>query len=162
MWSGRYTHHCESWNNYKGLDSNMWSLLDEFPKTHNVATFGKLDYRSGGHTIQARVSSWLGAAGIDKPSYRFDPCQQFEVVNNINPRCHEQDWDRLNKAWRYGFDDETVRTVRRIYFAMCAEADALVGAVYDAMERLGLAHNTYFVFSSDHGQLFYRVQSRRR
>lgn len=222
MWSGRYTHNCESWNNYKGLEPCMWSLLDELPKTHNVATFGKLVYRSGGHTIQARVSSWLGAAGIDKLSYSFDGAQCFEIAENTDPRCHKQDWDhadnsiaflerqsqqsdrpfflyvstglvhasfktnrywldkipekdvnipaadycdhpcikfqRLNKAWRYEFDDETVRTVWRIYFAMCAEADALVGAVYDAMERLGLADNTYFVFSSDHGELIMEHQ----
>ena len=217
MWSGRYTHNCESWNNYKGLEPRMWALLDELPKTHNVATFGKLDYRSGGHTMQARVSSWLGAAGIDKPSYRFDGAQCFEIAENTSPRCHEGDWNhvdnslafleqqsqpsdrpfflyistglvhaafktnrywldripedavdipamddcdhpcikfqRLNKAWRYGFDEETVRTVRRIYFAMCSEADAMVGAVYDAMHRLGLTDKTYFVFSSDHGEL---------
>jgi arylsulfatase K len=36
---------------------------------------------------------------------------------------------------------------------MCAEADALVGAVYDAMQELGLGENTYFVFSSDHGEM---------
>jgi arylsulfatase K len=59
----------------------------------------------------------------------------------------------MAKAWRYGFDDATVRRVRRIYFAMCAEADALVGRVYDAMHELGLADDTYLVFSSDHGEL---------
>ena len=59
----------------------------------------------------------------------------------------------MTKAWRYGFDAETVRRVRRIYFAMCAEADAMVGAVYEAMLRLGFADDTYFVFSSDHGEL---------
>ena len=26
MWSGQYTHNCESWNNYKGLESGMWSM----------------------------------------------------------------------------------------------------------------------------------------
>jgi len=46
-----------------------------------------------------------------------------------------------------------VRQVRRIYFAMIAELDALVGALYEAMHRLGLADDTYFVFSSDHGEL---------
>ena len=217
MWSGRYTHQCESWNNFKGLERRMWSLLDELPKTHNLATFGKLDYLSGGHTLQARLSAWLGAVGIDKPSYAFDGAQCFDIAEETTPRCHEKDWrliddsiafleaqgprpprpfflyistglvhpafrtnrywlDKIpeaavdippidncqhpciqfqqrSKAWRYGFDDETVRTIRRIYFAMCAEADAMVGAVYDAMQRLGLADNTYFVFSSDHGEL---------
>ncbi len=217
MWSGRYTQHCESWSNYKGLETRMWALLDELPQTHNTATFGKLDYRSGGHTMQARLSSWLGATGIEKPSYHFDTSQGFEVADDAERRCHERDWtrvdqsiafmeqqsrqanrpfflyistglvhptfttnrywldkipedavdipaiddchhpcitfQRLNKAWRSGFDEETVRTVRRIYFAMCAEADAMVGEVYDAMQRLGLGDSTYFVFSSDHGEL---------
>jgi len=217
MWAGRYTHNCESWNNYRGLEPRMWALLDELPKTHNVATFGKLDYRSGGHSMLARVTSWLGAAGIEKPSYNFDGAQCFEVAGDENPRCHEADWkkvdsgiafledqsrqtdrpfflyvstglvhaafrtnrhwlegipedavdipaidecdhpciqfQRRSKGWRYGYDEETVRSVRRIYFAMCAEADALVGAVYDAVQRLGLADSTYFVFSSDHGEL---------
>ncbi len=218
LWSGRYTHNCESWNNYKGLESRMWSLLDQLPETHNLATFGKLDYRSGGHTVVARLSAWLGASGVDKPVYDKDKSQCFTVDDSNDYRCHVGDWDkvdqaitfleeqtqseddkpfflyissglvhaafktnqywldkipadavdlpamdhtdhpcrqhqRMSKAWRYGYDDETVRQVRRIYFAMCAEADAMVGAVYDAMQRLGMADDTYFVFSSDHGEL---------
>ncbi len=216
MWSGRYTHHCESWNNHKGLEPGMWSLLTELPTTHTVRTFGKLDYLSGGHTQLARLSAWLGAAGVSRPVYDKDTSQCFTMADDDNPRCHEADWQhvdnaiefleterdadkpfflyvstnlvhasfntnrywlnkippdavdippvdpsdhpcrlhqRMTKAWRYGFDDDTVRQVRRIYFAMCAEADAMVGSVYDAMERLGLADETTFVFSSDHGEL---------
>ncbi|MFW5923801.1 MAG: sulfatase, partial [Planctomycetota bacterium] len=220
MWSGRYTHNCESWNNHKGLEPGMWSLLDELPGTHELQTLGKLDYRSGGHTIQARLTAWLGAAGIDKPQYDEDNSQCFSVADTDEYRCHEGDWElvdraveflerqkeaqqqggrpffltlssglvhaafhtnrhwlekipaedvdippmddtdhpcqvfqRMAKAWRYGFDEDTVRRVRRIYFAMCAECDAMVGALYDAMQRLGLADNTYFVFSGDHGEL---------
>lgn len=219
MWSGRYTHHCESWNNYKGLEAGMWSLLDQLPQTHILKTLGKLDYRSGGHTIQARLTAWLGASGIARPQYDEDTSQCYTVGEDDAVRCHERDWrlvdaamefleeraqrrhdgrpfflyvstglvhphfhtnrywldrvpvadvdippldptdhpcrqyQRMAKAWRYGFDDDTVRQVRRIYLAMCAEADALVGAVYEAMHRTGLADDTYFVFSSDHGEL---------
>ncbi len=216
MWSGRYTQHCESWNNYKGLEPGMWALLDELPKSHATAVFGKRDYRSGGHSMQARLTGWLGAAGIEKPSYSFDPAQGIHIADDDSPRCYESDWrlidssiafleehrdgerpfflnisshlvhasfktnrywlekipeeavdippldpcthpcvafQRGSKAWQHGFDEATVRKVRRIYFAMCAEADAMVGAVYDAMERLGLGDSTYFVFSSDHGEL---------
>ncbi len=215
MWSGRYTHSCESWNNFKGLEPKMWALLDELPRTHNTAVFGKRDYRSGGHTIQARVSALISTSGIHRPSYQFDNSQRFEIKDNTDRRCQAGDWrkidqgiafleqqdgdrpfflnlstglvhaafvtnrywldvipedlvdipatdecshpcmefQRMNKSWRYGFDDDTVRIVRRIYFAMIAELDALVGEMYDAMERLGLADSTYFVFSSDHGEL---------
>lgn len=220
MWSGRYSHQCESWNNHKGLEPGMWSLLDQLPATHTLKTLGKLDYRSGGHTIQARLTAWLGSAGIDKPQYGQDRSQSFTVAEDREVRCHLDDWrkvdeaiaflkeqkkagaenakpffltfssglvhaafhtnrywldripeeavdvppmdstdhpcrlyQRMAKAWRSGLDDDTVRQVRRIYFAMCAECDAMVGALYAAMQDLGLAANTYFVFTSDHGEL---------
>ena len=216
MWCGQYTHHCESWNNYKGLESGMWTLLDELPETHTVGTFGKLDYMSGGHTQVARLGAWLGTAGINKPIHDHDESQRYIVEDNRDVRLHEGDWrrvdgaieflkqqkergepfflyvstglvhpvfltnrywleripeeavdippmddtdhparlyQRMTKTWRSGFDEATVRQVRRIYFAMCAEADALVGRVYDAMHELGLADDTYFLFSSDHGEL---------
>jgi len=216
MWSGRYTHNCESWNNHKGLEPGMWSLLDELPKTHTLRTLGKLDYMSGGHTQLARLSAWLGPSGVRKPVFDKDPSQCFTVADSDEVRCHEEDWRRIDdatefltqqsdrdtpfflyvstdlvhaafhtnkywlsripedavdippidhgnhpvrqyqlmaKAWRYGFEESTVRQVRRIYMAMCAEADAMVGALYDAMRESGLSDSTYFVFSSDHGEM---------
>ena len=216
MWSGRYTHHCHSWNNHKGLEPGAWSLMDALPETHTVGTFGKLDYKSGGHTQLARLSAWLAPSGVEKPVFDKDPSQRFTVADDDDLRCHTADWelvdqaveflkreadgDRplflyvstnlvhanfhtnnywlskipeeavdippfdpsdhparryqlLTKAWRFGCDDATVRQVRRIYMAMCAEADAMVGAVYDAMHELGLADDTHFVFSSDHGEM---------
>jgi arylsulfatase K len=57
------------------------------------------------------------------------------------------------KGWRNGFDDETVKTIRRVYFAMCAEADAIVGELMAALEETGLMDNTMIIFSSDHGEL---------
>lgn len=221
MWAGRYTQHCESWNNHKGLESGMWTLLDALPATHALTNLGKLDHLSGAHSVMNRVADWLACAGIEKPVFDEDRSQCFSVTDDDAVRCHAKDWDlideaikqlegqavhqqdggakpfflnistdlvhaafrtnrhwlekipadavdipppdmtdhpciryqRMTKAWRYGFSEETVRQVRRIYMAMCAEADAQVGAVYDAMLRLGLAENTYFVFTSDHGEL---------
>ena len=221
MWSGRYTQHCESWNNHKGLELGMWNLLTHLPATHEVRTVGKLDFLSGSHSVMNRVADWLACSGIEKPVFDKDISQGFSVTDDDVFRCHEFDWKlvdeavefledhtarqaaegdrpffltispklvhaafrtnrywiehiptedvdvplmdptdhpcvryrRIAKAWRHGFDDETVRRVRRIYFAMCAEADAMVGAVFSAMKRLGLDQDTYFVFSSDHGEM---------
>jgi len=216
MWSGRYTHRCNSWNNHKGLEPGMWSLLDELPKTHTLHTLGKLDYMSGGHSQLARLSAWLASSGVQKPVFDKDPSQCFTVADDDDVRCHKGDWEMIDqaveflkkqkgpdkpfflyvstelvhasfhtntywlnripedavdlppidhshhparqyqlmtKAWRYGFEHATVRQVRRIYMAMCAEADAMVGTLYDAMLEAGLSDNTYFVFSSDHGEM---------
>ncbi len=62
-------------------------------------------------------------------------------------------YQRVNKNWTYGFEDETVRLVRRIYFAMIAEADAMVGQVLRALDESGLADSTCVFFLSDHGEL---------
>ena len=218
MWSGQHTHHCESWNNYKGLEPGMWSLYNELQRTHELKRLGKLDCMSGGHTQLARLSAWLGPSGVWKPVFDKDTAQCYTVDETRDARCHEHDWrkidqaieflkqqtredhakpfflyvstglvhasfrtnrywldripedkvdippmddsrhpvrqyQRMAKGWRDGFDDDTVRRVRRIYMAMCAEADAMVGAVYDAMQELGLDDDTYFVFSSDHGEM---------
>ena len=62
-------------------------------------------------------------------------------------------YQQASKAWRHGFGEDTVRTVRRIYFAMCAEMDAIVGEIVSKIYDLGLDENTTIIFSSDHGEL---------
>ncbi|MFW6257113.1 MAG: sulfatase-like hydrolase/transferase, partial [Bacillota bacterium] len=216
MWSGKYTHNCESWNNFKGLETNMWAFPEAVSETHNVGFFGKRDYRSGGHTLLARLSAWLGPVNKNRPVFDRDNSQDFKVMDNEKRRCHTGDWEKIDKAvqfledqqneekpffltissslvhphfttnqywldkipeelvdippedntehpaiayqrmakaWRYGFDEETVRKVRRIYMAMCAEADALLGELVDAVDNMGLTDDTIIIFLSDHGEL---------
>lgn len=45
------------------------------------------------------------------------------------------------------------RNIRRIYYAMIAEFDAMVGAYMDAVKEIGEWDNTIFVVTSDHGDL---------
>jgi len=214
MWSGLYTHHCEGWNNHKGLsetDPTFQTRLDQ--GGYVTQTYGKKDYLSGAHSIRARVSAWTRSANIARPQYRMEPPQ---IVDTDDPRLQKQDWSDVDRAvrwlqdvgasakrpfmlylgirgphppfttspryleiideagvtippadeqdhpvmryqravknWMHGFSDEMVRKVRRIYYAMCAEVDAMVGQVLAALERAGLTDSTYVIFSSDHGE----------
>jgi len=215
-WSGQYTHHCEGWNNHKGLaetDPTFRTRLDE--GGYRTQVFGKTDYLSGHHTIRARVSPWTRAANIHRPSYRMPGPRVVE--DDARGRVHTADWDdvdrtvqwlqeaaasgekpfwlylgiraphpaftisrryldmvdesgvsvpprdesdhpvlqyqRTVKNWMHGFSSDVARTVRRIYFAMIAEVDAMVGRVLAAFDELGLTDSTYFIFSSDHGEM---------
>jgi arylsulfatase K len=215
MFSGLYTHHCEGWNNYKGLEPGTPTFLTQLAEAgYRTQTFGKTDYLSGRHTIRARVSPWTRSAFIPRNEYRMEGP---EIVDGEVRRVHANDWEtidrgvrwldeavadaehpfmlylglnaphpafrtstywldkvdeagievppddehphpalayqRFHKNWQHGFDDETVLTVRRIYAAMIAETDAMVGAVMDAVARLDLADETVFIFISDHGEL---------
>lgn len=214
MWSGQYTHHCEGWNNYKGLEEGTPTFGTALSEAgYNIAAFGKSDYVSGKHTVRARVSPWTRSAGIARPHYRMEPP---EIWDRDEHAVHAGDWRRVEesiawvreaaaddrpfmlylglnaphpkfltsktylakidesgvgvppedmedhpvmayqrvvKNWQHGFSEETVKTVRRIYFAMIAEVDAMLGRLVSALEEMKLTDSTYLIFGSDHGEL---------
>lgn len=45
------------------------------------------------------------------------------------------------------------KQIRRIYYAMIAEFDAMVGAYIDAVEAINQTDNTFFIVTSDHGDM---------
>lgn len=220
MLSGTYTHECESWNNFKGLETGMWTYDKGLRATHEIKLLGKHDdYLTGHHSVMNRVADMLEPLNIAcRPVMDQDGAQDIHVAPSRDYRCHTQDWkmfdeaagflrrkaeagtgrpfflclnpglvhaafhtnefwlekipadlvdvppldetqhpadvyQRKSKAWRNGLDDETVRRVRWIYFAMCAEADAMIGELLAALDECGLADSTTVIFSSDHGEL---------
>lgn len=221
MLSGTYTHECESWNNFKGLETGMWTYCKALRQSgYKVQLLGKHgDHLTGHHSVMNRVADMLEPLNLNhRPVMNDDAAQAIEVKPERERRCHESDWkmfdqaaeflrtrsatddakpfflclnpglvhaafrtnaywleqipeslidvppldrndhpvevyQRASKGWRNGLDDETVKRVRRIYFAMCAEADALVGELMAALDAQGLRENTTVIFSSDHGEL---------
>ena len=218
MLSGTYTHKCESWNNFKGLEKGMWVYSQALAASHDVLLLGKhMDYLSGSHSVMNRVADFLEPLNTaPRPVMNADGAQEFSIDPGRETRFHKKDWESADRAiefigarkkgdkpfflclnpslvhaafrtnrywldkipeelvdvppidetahpanvyqqqakgWRHGFGDDTVRTVRRIYFAMCAEADAIVGAILSALQEAGLADDTTVLFSSDHGEL---------
>uniref|UniRef100_UPI003AAECEAF arylsulfatase K n=1 Tax=Centroberyx gerrardi TaxID=166262 RepID=UPI003AAECEAF len=51
------------------------------------------------------------------------------------------------------FTEEEVKSIRAFYYAMCAEADAMLGQVISALRETGLLNNTVVIFTADHGDL---------
>ncbi|XP_040052547.1 arylsulfatase K isoform X1 [Gasterosteus aculeatus] len=51
------------------------------------------------------------------------------------------------------FTEEEIKRIRGYYYAMCAEADAMLGQVVSALRETGLLDNTVVIFTADHGEL---------
>ena len=51
------------------------------------------------------------------------------------------------------FTKDEIFKVRQYYFAMCAETDAMLGEIVDALNAIGHGNDTYVFFSSDHGEM---------
>uniref|UniRef100_A0A8C3APM0 Arylsulfatase K n=2 Tax=Cyclopterus lumpus TaxID=8103 RepID=A0A8C3APM0_CYCLU len=51
------------------------------------------------------------------------------------------------------FTEDEVKSIRAFYYAMCAEADAMLGQMISALRETGLLDNTVVIFTADHGEL---------
>src|SRR5210317_525224 len=52
MLSGTYVHKCEAWNNFKGLETGMWTFSKALRKSHQVLIQGKHhDHLTGHHSV---------------------------------------------------------------------------------------------------------------
>ena len=63
------------------------------------------------------------------------------------------DYMSVTKNTHGHFTDAEILAIRRHYFAMVAETDAMLGKVLDTLEATGRLDDTYVIFASDHGEM---------
>ncbi|MBN3316773.1 ARSK Arylsulfatase, partial [Atractosteus spatula] len=136
MWSGRFVHLTESWNNYKCLEENYTTWMDLLQKQgYYTKKLGKLDYRSGGHTVRSlgipttsTVKGFLIHCGVASTG------KYSEICSSNDKRC-------------------TAITSRTAASSatpdcMCADREILL-----ALRDSQLLSSTVLLFTSDHGEL---------
>ncbi|XP_013867982.1 arylsulfatase K isoform X2 [Austrofundulus limnaeus] len=62
-------------------------------------------------------------------------------------------YSTVTKNCSGAFTVDEVKSIRTFYYAMCAEADAMLGQVISALRETGLLNNTVVIFTADHGEL---------
>ena len=90
------------------------------------------------------------------PKRWFDAYPEPSRIPLVAP--HPGDWDDIPAMARnndndQALDDDKRRLLRRAYWACISFADAQVGRLLDALDRLDLRRRTIVVFWSDHGYL---------
>jgi len=85
-----------------------------------------------------------------------DYAERFRNVTLPKPPNYAYDSDPYADAWATLPPDyhQAVDRYRRAYYAQTANIDWNVGRMMEAIERMGIASNTIFVFTSDHGEMF--------
>ena len=63
------------------------------------------------------------------------------------------DYMSVTKNTHGHFTDEEILAIRRHYFAMVAETDAMLGQILDTLQATGQLNDTYIIFASDHGEM---------
>ena len=89
MFSGKYPHFYDCWNNHEGLREGTPILRDSLNAAgYQTAMIGPLDYTWGMHSIRDQVGSWTRSASIHRPISRT-PLP--EVTPDDSP--YRRDWD---------------------------------------------------------------------
>ncbi|XP_042344254.1 arylsulfatase K [Plectropomus leopardus] len=231
MWSGKFVHLTQSWNNYKCLDANATTWMDLLEANGYITkSMGKLDYTSGSHSVSNRVEAWTRDVQFLQ---RQEGRPVSQLTGNVSTvRIMRKDWENTDKATQWirqraasshqsfalylglnlphpykteslgptaggstfltspywlkkvfsdlitvpkwlpvaamhpvdyystftkncsgDFTEEEIKSIRAFYYAMCAEADAMLGQVISALRETGLLNNTVVIFTADHGEL---------
>jgi len=112
-------------------------------------------WRPGDKPFYICLNPGLVHAAFKTNEYWFDKIPEDLVdVPPLDETNHPANvYQQKAKGWRNGYRADTVKLIRRIYFAMCAEADAIVGELAAALDDAGIEDATTFIFSGDHGEL---------
>ena len=106
--------------------------------------------------------------GFPGPHCPYDPNEQFlqgidetkipEAAPEVpahHPSLRETNVSGNRRPWNgvdyEEFPDETKMTIRKHYSGLVQQIDYEVGAILDALERIGELETTYIVLASDHG-----------
>jgi choline-sulfatase len=85
-------------------------------------------------------------AAIDLPDYPDDLAASYSILDRWLNQWHQVDkFDVRN--------EESLRKVRRAYYALVTYVDQKLGDLLAALEEHNLAEDTVIVFSSDHGDM---------
>uniref|UniRef100_A0A667YQW3 Arylsulfatase K n=1 Tax=Myripristis murdjan TaxID=586833 RepID=A0A667YQW3_9TELE len=97
MWSGKFVHLTQSWNNYKCLDANATTWMDLLEQSgYHIQRMGKLDYTSGSHSVSNRVEAWTRDVQF---LLRQEGRPVTQLVGNMSKvRIMTQDWKTTDKA----------------------------------------------------------------
>ena len=98
---------------------------------------------SAPHPAFVTSERWLEKVDLDRVTQPLWEDEQHPVM----------DYMSATKNCLHDFTESEIRAVRRTYFAMIAEVDAMVGCIFRAVSDLGLSDSTYVIFTSDHGEM---------
>lgn len=149
MWTGKYPHYRDCWNNYEGLRDGVNTYQDALNGAgYRTKAIGPIDYAYGQHSIRDRVGSWTRAAMIERPTVRTP------LPKVVTPgQAHGRDWQHaydaikeIDTASREGRPFWTYLTTGLVHPAFVAEQrhmDLVDVDAIDMPELFGIEETTH-------------------
>ncbi len=145
-------------NSYYHLDSPEKIHYDGFePDCQTDMALNHLERLAG----QDKPFSLFLSIGTPHPPWTKDnvPKEYYDLYTDDDfdfPENYLPDNDPYGDAWSCLTPEQRAKTKAwlHVYYSMIANVDYNVGRVLKKLDELGIADDTIFVFTSDHGELF--------
>ena len=107
--------------------------------------------------------TWVGSNGVnmlrnfakDKPWFlqvNFPgPHEPWDITASMKKRWEDTRFPAAERNTKS--DPELINNIRQNYAAMLENIDTQIGRLMDEVEKRGETENTYFIYSSDHGEM---------
>lgn len=97
MWTGKYPHFRDCWNNYEGLRDGVQTYQDALQWSgYRTRSIGPIDYAHGKHSIRDRIGSWTRSAMIERPTVRT-PLPQVAGSGQAHGTDWKHTWDAMRE-----------------------------------------------------------------
>ena len=97
MWTGKYPHYRDCWNNHEGLRDGVQTYRDALEWSgYRTQAIGPIDYAYGKHSIRDRIGSWTRSAMIERPTVRT-PLPQVIGSGQAHGADWQHTWDAIRE-----------------------------------------------------------------
>jgi choline-sulfatase len=143
-----------------GIGQSAYQVHDEDVTAATVAYLDQLGVRQRADVLDDPFSLSVGFMLPHQPFVaRRDDFERFAVRLGPpqTPQPFSEDLHPHFKQWRrecgiVDVPNDEIHRARVAYWALVYRMDVMIGQILDALERNGLADNTFIVYSSDHGE----------
>lgn len=95
MWTGKYPHYRDCWNNHEGLRDGVQTYQDALQWSgYRTEAVGPIDYAYGKHSIRDRIGSWTRSAMIERHTVRT-PLPQVVGLGQAHGVDWQHTWDAM-------------------------------------------------------------------
>ncbi len=131
MVSGFHNHRIGAWNNFKGLEPDDPTIFTDAESAGYRPVFiGRNDYRSGAHSIGARLLAWLRSTGMDLPE---KPRPQAVLYEDAGRRVRDGCWKTVDQGEDFLLNESRLK--RELPISSLYSGSGTVSFKHDAYRR---------------------------
>eukprot|EP01083_Nonionella_stella_P207531 753818_1 len=136
------TQHASDWTNVQNAAQWIKSTVKNNPNKPFLAYWGSFIV----HPPYGTTKYWLSTVDQSKVD-----APEWIPINDLHPEDYQSSMKK--KMFNHSITNDFKKAIRAHYYANVAEYDSMIGDLIQAVNQSGVLDNTWFIATSDHGDM---------